>query len=176
LVRPRRATAKVGTKTHGLAGSSTYNIWVGMCQRCYYEKSEAYELYGGRGIRIHERWRDFENFLADVGPRPSKDRSIDRIDTNGHYEPGNVRWATWAEQNKNRRPYKKPLRRPDVSVEQVAKVYAETKNMAKTAERLHISPSTVFQRLHQVGKNRKEKRKKVPLLDPETIKRIRGQK
>lgn len=84
----------------------TGNIWRAMIQRCEDHKGDNFERYGGRGIVVCERWRNsFEDFLADVGVRPSADYSIDRINTNGNYEPGNVRWATRKEQRANRRKY-----------------------------------------------------------------------
>jgi hypothetical protein len=79
-----------------------------MINRCEYEKNENYAFYGGRGIKVCERWRNsFEAFLADMGRRPSPQHSIDRKDNDGNYEPGNVRWATKSEQAFNRRPKKK---------------------------------------------------------------------
>jgi hypothetical protein len=75
-----------------------------MRQRCLNPRSPAFANYGERGILIYPPWIDsFETFLADVGPRPSGMYSLDRIDVNGHYEPGNVRWATRSQQAKNRR-------------------------------------------------------------------------
>lgn len=71
-----------------------YAIWVGIWDRCTNPKAKRFARYGGRGIRVCERWEVFENFLADVGPRPSPKHSIDRIDNDKGYEPGNVRWAT----------------------------------------------------------------------------------
>lgn len=72
--------------------------------RCYTPSTSHFELYGGRGVRVCEQWRgSFETFLADVGRKPTPKHSLDRIDTNGHYEPGNVRWATQKEQIANRR-------------------------------------------------------------------------
>jgi len=63
----------------------------------------SFHLYGGRGVTVCSRWESFENFLADMGPRPSPKHSIDRIDSGGNYEPGNCRWATRAEQSRNTR-------------------------------------------------------------------------
>ena len=90
-------------KTHGMWRSPEYNSWAAMKQRCTNPKHIAFNHYGGRGITICERWVKFENFLADMGKRPSSAYSLDRIDTNGNYEPGNCRWATHSQQICNRR-------------------------------------------------------------------------
>jgi hypothetical protein len=94
-------------KKHGdAAGRKTpeYIAWVHMVQRCEYAHHEFFQNYGGRGIRVCERWRQsYPAFLADMGRRPSPEHSLDRIDYDGHYEPGNCRWATDLEQNRNRR-------------------------------------------------------------------------
>jgi hypothetical protein len=74
-----------------------------MKNRCFNVNNHTYHLYGGRGITVCQRWADsFPAFLADMGPRPTKDHSIDRINNDGNYEPSNCRWATHSEQMKNR--------------------------------------------------------------------------
>lgn len=83
--------------------SSTYKQWAGMKTRCSNPNHQAYKDYGGRGIRVCDRWLVFKNFLVDMGERPSKLHSLDRIDVNGNYEPSNVRWATPKEQVANKR-------------------------------------------------------------------------
>lgn len=81
-----------------------HGIWGGMIQRCENPKRKQFDKYGGRGIRVCTEWRvSFERFLADVGPAPSSRHSLERIDNDGHYEPGNVRWATNWEQSRNTR-------------------------------------------------------------------------
>ena len=80
-----------------------YPCWSGMWTRCTWPGHRNYGLYGGRGISVCERWRRFATFLDDMGPRPSSRHSLDRFpNRDGNYEPGNVRWATSAEQNNNR--------------------------------------------------------------------------
>lgn len=89
--------------THGWNRTPEHNAWVGIKGRCYYPSSPSYKRYGARGIKMCQRWRDsFAAFLTDVGPRPGSDYSIDRVDNDGHYEPGNVRWATIHQQQRNR--------------------------------------------------------------------------
>lgn len=75
--------------------SPEYRAWVGMHARCYNRNVKNYKKYGGRGIKVCERWDDFAAFLADMGPRPSARHSIDRFpDNDGDYESDNCRWAT----------------------------------------------------------------------------------
>lgn len=88
--------------THGGSKTREYKIWKGMIYRCENPKAKRWERYGGRGISVCERWRNsFPNFLADMGPRPSPEHSIERKDSNGNYEPDNCIWATATEQSKN---------------------------------------------------------------------------
>lgn len=93
-------------KDKGTGPSSTpeYRAWVAMRHRCTDENHADYPSYGGRGIRMCDRWlNSFEAFLADMGPRPTPEHSIDRRDNDSHYEPGNCRWATVEQQNRNKR-------------------------------------------------------------------------
>lgn len=91
---------------HGMSGTVEYESWVSMMFRCYNPKSCDYKNYGGRGIKVCERWSDkksgFLNFLADMGKRPAK-YSIERIDVNGNYEPSNCKWIPNAKQARNKR-------------------------------------------------------------------------
>src|SRR6185312_5605199 len=99
---------KHGHMTDQRFGTPTYNTWKAMKKRCLNVRHAQYPNYGGRGIKICDRWlgdHGFENFLADMGVRP-RGKTIDRINNNGNYEPGNCRWATVEQQNANQRPYK----------------------------------------------------------------------
>lgn len=94
-------------KTHGEAGanrSKEYSTWAAMIKRCRNKNDKKYKHYGGRGIRVCDRWLKFENFIEDMGVRPPGRLSLDRYPNNdGNYEPENCRWATYSQQNYNKR-------------------------------------------------------------------------
>lgn len=104
---------------HGMATSRLYAVWNMMISRCHNPKNKAYHNYGGRGIKVCDRWRfgengktGFECFHEDIGERVTKGYSIDRVNNDGDYEPGNIRWATQKEQMNNTRRSKRNSHAP----------------------------------------------------------------
>lgn len=108
MSRPKAAYGRVvdarrdGRVKHGMAETSEFRIWSQMLGRCQNPKNNVFKYYGGRGIKVCERWKTFSLFLSDMGKRPSG-LSLDRINNDGDYEPGNCRWATRKEQSRNSR-------------------------------------------------------------------------
>jgi hypothetical protein len=124
------------TATHGMSRTLTWRKWRGMRARCLSPSDSNYEQYGGRGITICERWQSFDAFLEDMGASPPG-MSLDRIDTNGNYEPGNCRWATPTTQTRNRRSTRMLTHR------------GETRPFAEWAEMHGIRQDTLDMRLHR---------------------------
>lgn len=122
-------------RTHGVSYSNTYRIWVGMRHRCLDPKHHNYANYGGRGITICERWGDVRNFIEDMGERPSKTHSLERIDNDGPYSPENCRWATVIEQHSNTRRNR------------LLEFQGETKTQAEWARVFGIRPGLIGGRL-----------------------------
>jgi len=123
------------SRTHGMKKTRLYNIWFSMRQRCSRPQKDNYKYYGGRGITVCERWNSFENFMHDMGNPPSDQHSIDRIDTNGNYEPSNCRWATMKEQQNNRRD------------NHILEYQGESMTISRWAEKIGVSQSLLIDRL-----------------------------
>jgi hypothetical protein len=122
--------------THGMTSSREYNSWHAMKLRCTNPHDHNYPQYGGRGITVSSRWIDsFETFFSDLGPRPVG-TTIDRIDPDGNYEPGNVRWASIETQNRNKR-----------SNQHLTDSNGVTKLAADWARDLGISQTTINNRI-----------------------------
>jgi len=118
-------------RTHGMKNTPEYKSWSGLKSRCLQPRNKKYPSYGGRGIKVCERWlNSFENFYADMGPKPSKVHSVGRIDNDGHYEPTNCRWETPKQQSNNRR---RPQRSQAGHESNVAAIHAYWDARAKEA-------------------------------------------
>ena len=128
---------------HGMAGSREFNTWISMKQRCSNKNDPEYKNYGGRGITVCERWMQFENFYADMGPRPLG-TSIDRIDNDGNYELANCRWATPKEQGRKRRIVKLSLQKVDA----IKEYRAVGLTLKEIAEKFGVSRQTILNALN----------------------------
>jgi len=123
---------------HGMSHAPEYKIWVAMKQRCKNKNSTGYEIYGGRGIKVCNEWqgrRGFSNFFKHIGKRPTSKHTLERIDNNGDYEPGNVKWATRIEQMNN-------FRRNNLVT-----IKGKTLSVTAWAREIGISPPTLTQRI-----------------------------
>lgn len=118
----RREVAAENSSTHGhtrnYRPSPTYRSWTSMLYRCEDPNYRQHEYYADRGIKVCDRWHRFENFLEDMGERPAG-TSLDRVDNDGNYEPGNCRWATPKEQSMNRRPSSEWKKRGVVEIQEI---------------------------------------------------------
>jgi hypothetical protein len=146
----KAALVSAGKRTHGQAGgerTGAYQRWLGIKARCGNPNSPAWHNYGGRGITVCDRWRDsFEAFYADVGDPPGSDLSLDRIDNDGNYEPGNVRWATKSQQIKNSRFDKvQGVRngRAKLTEDDVRFIRASTASRTMLAEMFGLAPTYI---------------------------------
>lgn len=144
--------AGANLRTHGLSSRVEYRVWQGMLSRCNSSDSQSYRNYGGRGIKVCNRWgTSFESFFEDMGSRPSEDHSIDRRNNNGNYSCGhceeciangwdsNCRWATQKQQARNKR------------VNYLVEHDGETKCVTEWAEQYGIKPSVLYYRLVKLG-------------------------
>lgn len=127
--------------THGMSKSAEYQARKGMIRRCYNKKHISYKNYGGRGVTVCDRWiKSFENFFEDMGLKPDKDYTLERIDNNKGYSKENCKWATWKEQNNNRRAYctKKNI------------IYnGESKSMSEWVRILKVGDSWLFNKVNK---------------------------
>lgn len=130
-----------GRLVHGKSRAGTitkaYRTWANMIQRCTNSNLRAFQFYGARGITVCTCWLDFVNFLEDMGEPPTDDLTIERIDNDGNYEPGNCRWATKAEQQRNSR------RNRNLTF------HGKTQCLAEWARELGLPYKRLLQRLHK---------------------------
>jgi hypothetical protein len=121
---------------HGLSKIPEYRVWINMRTRCYDQNTSYYAEWGGRGIKVCDAWRDsFEMFFRYVGERPTSRHSLDRIDNDGNYEPGNVRWAVPKTQSRNHRSNR------------IVEVGGRSITLAEAVEQSPVPYNTVLYRL-----------------------------
>jgi hypothetical protein len=127
------------TRTHGLTDTPTHDTWCNMRARCEKPSASGYAKYGAKGIRVCERWQRFENFLVDMGERPSPKHTIERKNSRGNYEPDNCVWATMKQQQNNRTNNRRITWR------------GETLTLMQWAERLGIPRERIAARIDRLG-------------------------
>lgn len=126
---------RCGAIRHGYTKSPEHRAWINMHDRCRRPENHAYARYGGRGISVCDRWKSFENFIADMGHRPTAAHSLDRIDNNGNYCPENCRWTTQITQNRNN------------SGNKVIEHNGESMSISEWAEKTGIPRGAIYMRL-----------------------------
>lgn len=124
----------IGKPTHGKFYEPGYARWNAMMSRCYHENNKHFHDYGGRGIRVCERWHDVTAFLEDMG-NPPEGMSLDRIDHNGNYEPSNVRWADDHTQARNKRTAR------------IISCNGKQMTVVEAADKVGLSPHVIYKRL-----------------------------
>ena len=137
----QKEKASESNTTHGYTIGrklpTEYVVWSSMLKRCSNPNTKQYADYGGRGISVCERWNKFENFIADMGPRPSDQHSIDRRDNDGNYDPTNCRWATMIEQQRHKRSNR------------IITANGKSMCLVEWAEQLGVKPRTLQARLQK---------------------------
>lgn len=122
-------------RVHGQSHSPEHSTWAGMHKRCSNPKTNGFKNYGGKGIKVCERWQDFQKFLADMGPKPSREHTLDRVDRDGDYTPENCRWASHQVQQNNR------------STNVVIEHQGQSMTVAEWARQTGLEYSTLWRRL-----------------------------
>lgn len=129
---------KAWNTTHGNSKSIEYRSWNAMKDRCLNPQNPHFEHYGGRGIKVCERWLEFANFFADMGRRPTPKHTLERINNSGNYEPSNCRWATTREQLRNRRiTFKVEFRGESKPLSELCELFDRDLNIVATRIRKH---------------------------------------
>jgi hypothetical protein len=124
--------------SHGMAGTKVYSAWRQMRQRCENAKDASFNNYGARGVFVVERWQSFANFFEDMG-YPPRGGTLDRIDNDGPYGPGNCRWATWKEQHSNKR------------TNRVIEAFGKSQTLQEWADEYALPLTTLRNRLDRGG-------------------------
>lgn len=135
LMREKASDLCKERATHKKSKTKVHYTWVNMLQRCGNPKAPGYQKYGAKGIKVCERWQTFENFLADMGDPPTSAHTIERIDSKGHYEPNNCRWATQVEQQNNR------------SSNRLITAFGKTQTLQKWSRESGFTYKTILRRL-----------------------------
>ncbi len=136
----QRERTSLASKTHGGSRTGLYDIWCNIKERCTNNENPGYKNYGGRGIKICSEWfSSFESFKIYMGPKPSPSHTVDRINNNGNYEPGNCRWATRKEQCRNFRRNR------------FFEINGERKTLAEWCEIYKLPQYNVGQRIRKLG-------------------------